>query len=101
LEGYGDEWEEFVERLARDLAPALLRQLYGPYLERLRFLGSSSEKLVYLYLLLAQPQSFMTLRRGLEMAEKTLARVLSRLRERRYIIVDRYFLYRVTEPGDE
>ena len=101
MEGYGDEWEEFVERLARDLAPALLRQLYGPYLERLRLLGSSSEKLVYLYLLLAQPQSFMTLRRGLGMAEKTLARVLGRLRDREYIIMDRYFLYRVTEPGDE
>ena len=37
--GSEGEWEEFVERLARDLTLALRRRLYVAQLERLRGLG--------------------------------------------------------------
>ena len=37
--GYEGEWEEFFERLFRDLAPALRRRLYMAQLDKLRGLG--------------------------------------------------------------
>ena len=96
--GYEGEWEDFVERLARDLAPALRRRFYMAYLERLRGLGPPSDKLVYLYLVVAEPQPFVARARvgvwkGLGIGVKTVDRVLKRLRERGYVVQDRKYLY--------
>jgi len=92
-----DEWEGFVEGLARELVSALRRRLYGAHLDRLRGLGAASEKLVYLYLVLAEPQSFTTIRRGLSLGGRTVDRVLRRLRERGYVTQDVRFLYWIEE----
>jgi DNA-binding MarR family transcriptional regulator len=88
-----DDWEGFVEGLARDLVSALRRRLYGAHLDRLRGLGAPSEKLIYLYLLLAEPQSFTTIRRGLALGGRTVDIALRRLRERGYVTQDIRFLY--------
>jgi hypothetical protein len=75
------EWEEFVERLARDLTPALRKRVYMAQLERLRGLGPPSDKLIYLYLVVAEPQPFVGVWRGLGIGVKTVDRALRRLRE--------------------
>ena len=86
-----------MEGLARELVSALRRRLYGAHLDRLRGLGAASEKLVYLYLVLAEPQSFTTIRRGLSLGGRTVDRVLRRLRERGYVTQDVRFLYWIEE----
>jgi hypothetical protein len=98
--GYEGEWEEFVERLARDLAPALRRRMYQVEFERMRRLGPPSEKLVYLYLVQSQPQSFTTMRKGLGIGKKTLARALRSLRGWRLVALDDRFLYWAEEKDD-
>jgi len=91
--GYEGEWEKFVERLARDLAPALKRRLYIAQLEKMRRLGPPSEKLVYLYLVLAEPQSYTGIKRSLALGGRTVDRTLMKLRVRGYIAQDEVFLY--------
>jgi DNA-binding MarR family transcriptional regulator len=91
--GYESEWEEFVERLARNLTPVLKRRLNMAQLERLRRLGPPSDKLVYLYLVRAEPQTFTEIRQGLEIGVKTVDRALRRLRERGYVVQDRKYMY--------
>ena len=88
-----DEWEGFVEGLARELVSALRRRLYGVHLDRLRGLGAPSEKLVYLYLVLAEPQSFMGIRRSLGLAVKTVDRALRRLKASGCVMQDNVYLY--------
>jgi len=99
--GSEEDWEGFVEGLARELASALRRRLYGAHLERIQGMGPPSEKLVYLYLLLTQPQSFTTIRRGLFLGVKTVDRALRRLRGRGYIVQDKKFLYWIKEAQKE
>ena len=92
------EWSILVESLARELVPALRRRLYRAHFDRIRSMSSYAEKLVYLYLLLAQPQSFITILRALSMARKTADRVLRSLMFKEYLIQDNLYLYWVEEP---
>ena len=98
--GFEGEWEEFVERLAQDLTIALKRRLYMAQFERMRRLGPPSEKLVYLYLVQSQPQSFTTMRKGLGISKKTLARALRSLRRWRFVVLDERFLYWAEEQDN-
>ena len=91
--GDRDEWEEFVERLVQDLAPALRRRLYRAQFERMLRLRPPSEKLVYLYLVESQPQSFITMRKSLGLGKATLSRALESLRRWRLVTLDERFLY--------
>ena len=93
------EWEEFVERLVRDMTPALKRRLYMAQLERLRELGPPSDKLVYLYLMVAEPQPFVGVWRSLGLGVKTVDRALRRLKEGGYVVQDRAYLYWVEGLG--
>ncbi len=88
-----DDWDNFVETVARELVSALMRRLYYVHLGRIRVLGVPSEKLVYLYLVLAEPQSFTSIRRSLGLVVKTVDRALRRLRSRGYVAQDSVFLY--------
>jgi predicted transcriptional regulator len=63
----------------------------------MRTLKSPSEKLIYLYLFFSQPQSFMSIRRGLRLSSKTVAKSLKKLRELGYVKQDLNFLYWLTE----
>ncbi len=88
-----DDWDDFVETVARELVSALMRRLYDFHLGRIRVLGAPSEKLVYLFLVLAEPQSFTTIRRGLALGRRTVDRALRRLRGMGYVSQDSVFLY--------
>ena len=98
--GYEGEWEEIVERLARDLAPALRRRMYRAQFERMLGLRSSSEKLVYFYLVESQPQSFTTMRKSLGLGKATLSRALESLRRWRLVALDERFLYWTEQQDD-
>ena len=95
------DWDQFVDELARELVPALVRRLYGFHLVRVRMLRAPSEKLVYLYLILAQPQSFTGIRRGLGLAMRTVDRALRRLRASGCVRQDDVYLYWVAELESE
>ena len=87
-------WEEFVE----ELSAALKFRRYHEYVKRLRSQGAPSEKLVYLFLALSQPQSFTTIRHALVLSRKTVDVALRRLLDRRHVVVDEKYLYWVVEP---
>ena len=72
-------------------------RLYGFHLVRVRMLRAPSEKLVYLYLILAQPQSFTGIRKGLGLAMRTVDRALRRLRASGCVRQDEVYLYWVAE----
>lgn len=61
-------------------------------LQNLSRLDSSSEKLVYLFLCMTQPQTFTGIRRTLRMDKATLSRTLKRLQEKGLVTV-KDFLY--------
>ena len=92
-----DDWDNFVDVLARDLVSALMRRLYDFHLGRIRVLGAPSEKLVYLFLVLSEPQSFTGIRRSLGLAVKTVDRALGRLRDSGCVMQDDVYLYWVAE----
>jgi DNA-binding MarR family transcriptional regulator len=97
---YMGEYEKFVERLAQDLASALRRRMYRAQFERMLGLRSSSEKLVYFYLVESQPQSFTTMRKSLGISKATLSRALQRLRGWRLVALDERFLYWIERQDD-
>jgi len=85
---------EIATALSRDLK----KQLYPrKYFNRLRSLDSPAEKLVYLFLLLAQPQTFASIRRLLGLGNKTVARCLKKLVDLRLVVLDENFIYWTTE----
>jgi predicted DNA-binding transcriptional regulator len=60
-------------------------------------LRAPSEKLIYLYLVLAEPQSFTGIRRGLGLAMRTVDRALRRLRASGCVRQDDVYLYWVAD----
>jgi hypothetical protein len=99
--GSTGEWEELGEAIAREIIPFLQRGLYGAHLDRIRNLKAPSEKLIYLYLLLAQPQSFTTIRRALSLGEPTVDRSLKRLLEKECVLLDDRYLYTLAPTQSE
>ena len=88
-----DEWDDFVDALARDLVSAMMRRLYAFHLGKIRLLRAPSEKLIYLFLVLAEPQSFTGIRRSLSLAVKTVDRALRRLKASGCVMQDEVYLY--------
>lgn len=88
---------DVVIEVSRELALELRRQLYEGHYRRLRSLDRMSEKLVYLHLVDHQPQSFMGIRRTLNISKKTLVRVMRELRKRGFVVQDSWFLFWITE----
>ena len=95
--GSAGEWSLLVENLAEELVPALRRKLYQSHLDRMATIRPYSEKLVYLYLVLAEPQAYSTIRKALSMPSNTASRVLTDLVERGYLVIDNRYLYWVTK----
>ena len=87
------EWSILVENLAETLVPALRRRLRRPILDRLRSLKAPSEKLVYIYLVETQPQTFITIRRSLGLGRMTVNRALKDLMNKGYVVQDSKYLY--------
>ena len=66
---------------------------YRFHVERIRSMSAYSEKLVYLYLMVSQPQSFITIRRAMAISRTTLDRTLKRLLDHGHVELDDAYLY--------
>ena len=86
--------EELVSFLLESVARDFKRQVYPrKYFDRLRKLGTPAEKLVYLFLLIAQPQTFTSIHRLLRLSKDTVDKALKKLVKRRFIAQDENFIY--------
>jgi biotin operon repressor len=90
-----------LESMVDELQATLWIRRYIDHMERLRSLPRPSEKLVYLFLVLSQPQSFTTIRRSLSLSSSTVDRAVKRLLERGYLVLDETCLYWVNPPRFE
>ena len=88
-----DELSVLVERLADELHTALWIRRYGDHVERLRSLSRPSEKLIYLFLLKSEPQSFITIHQALSLSTRTVDRALKQLLAHGYVVLDDSYLY--------
>ena len=73
------EWSRLVEGLADELQAALWVRRYRSHVDRIRSMAAPSEKLVYLYLMHSEPQSFTTIRRAMALNKATVDQALRRL----------------------
>jgi DNA-binding MarR family transcriptional regulator len=90
--------EDFIIEVACTLASELRRQIRPKgCLNGMRNLGGPSEKLIYMYLWLTQPQTFSEIRRNLNVSKTTLARVLRLLENKHMIRREGLFLYTAHE----
>lgn len=94
----GGELNRLVEGLADELQTALWIRRYGEHMERLRSLSRPSEKLIYLFLVQSEPQSFTTIRRSLSLSSGTVDRAVRRLLELGCVVLDEAYLYWVSPP---
>lgn len=94
----GGELSRLVEGLVDELQTALWIRRYGDHMERMRSLSRPAEKLVYLFLVFSEPQSFTTIRRALSLSSRTVDRVLRILLDRDFVTLDLNYLYWVAPP---
>ena len=90
--------EEILEEIVAGLARDFKRQVYPrKYFNRLRGLDTPAEKLIFLFLLLAQPQTFTSTRRLLRLSRDTVDRALKKLKSLGLLEQDEKFLYWIVE----
>ena len=90
--------EELLEFLLDSVAKHFKKVLYPrKYFDRLRQLDTSSEKLIYLFLLVAQPQTFSSTHKLLSLSQDTVASALNALLKRQFVAQDETFLYWILE----
>lgn len=92
------EWSRLVEELAEELQTTLWIRRYRSHVDRIRSMAAPSEKLVYLYLMHSEPQSFTTIRRALSLNKVTVDHALRRLLGRGHVELDERYLYWVAPP---
>jgi hypothetical protein len=89
--------EQAIAEIAETLAVELKKLLYPrEYFEKMRQLKTLAEKLVYLYILLTQPQTFSGVKQGLGICKASAAKALQKLERMGLIAQDSYFLYWIT-----
>jgi len=102
--------DDLVTEVAFELARELKRLMYPrECFSKMLALSNSTDKLVYIYIWLMQPQTFASVRRSLNLSKATLARSLRRLEEKGLIAREGLILYatmtsalkdsRLTEAG--
>jgi len=67
-------------------------------MDRVRAMSAPSEKLVYLYLIQSQPQSFTTIQRALSLSSRTVDQAIRKLMEHGHVTLDKTYLYWVMAP---
>jgi len=104
LERLADRFHDTVsgrlEVAADEFEASLWVRRYGGHVERLRRLSRVSEKLVYLFLVNSEPQSFSTLQRSLSLSPSTIDGAVRSLLARGYIVLDETRLYWVSPPRE-
>jgi len=91
--GARGDWSLLVENLAQELVLALSKKLKKGHYDRIQVISAPSEKLVYLHLVDTEPQSFVSVRRALDLDRRTVDRALKGLMEKGYVVHDERYLY--------
>ena len=88
-----ENWERFIDETAEEVAQQVRVRLLSEDVERLGACGAVSVKAVYLFLVLAAPLGFRSIRRSLGISSSTLDCALKRLLLLRFVEQDSGYLY--------
>ena len=91
------EWDQLVEGLSVKLVEYLRWSLWEDHCPRIRKLGTPSEKLVYIFLVLSGPSNFVGVKRSLKLDNSTVDRALKNLLDSRFVYLDDLYLYHVVK----
>ena len=86
-EGF-EGWDDLVNGIVEGVVSSIKREYFMGYVNHMREIGAASEKLVYIYLALFQPQTSLSLRRGTGLHRNTLSEALSSLQRAGYVRLD-------------
>ena len=100
MEVGSDDWDEVFRRVSSHLVDRIQREYYMRIIGDMRNLDTASEKLIYLYLALFQPQSFSSLRRGLGLHRNTVQSTLHSLKTRGVLTRDDRFFWWIKRNKD-
>jgi predicted transcriptional regulator len=86
--------DQIIAEIADALARELKKVLYPrEYFESIMRLKAPTEKLVYLYIWLTQPQTFGSVKRGLNLSSTSTNRAVKSLLDKGLIVKDKHSLY--------
>jgi DNA-binding MarR family transcriptional regulator len=88
-----EDWERFVSETAEDVAQRVRVRLLLEDVERIGACGAVSVKAVYLFLMLAAPLGFRSIRRSLGISSSTLDVALKQLLVLGFVEQDSGYLY--------
>jgi DNA-binding transcriptional regulator GbsR (MarR family) len=94
-----EDWERFISETAEEVGPRVRVRLLVEDVERLGACGAVSVKAVYLFLVLAAPLGFRSIRRSLGVSSSTLDVALKRLLLLVFVEQDSGYLYWVRRNG--
>ncbi|MEM3648791.1 MAG: hypothetical protein QW506_06480 [Thermoproteota archaeon] len=93
--------EQVIAEFADTLAKELKRLLYPrEYFESMRRLKTPTEKLVYLYVWLTQPQTFNGIKRGLNLSSTSIHKAVKSLTNSGLVLRDEWLLYWIKTEGE-
>lgn len=72
MEEVYDGWDDVTQRIVEGVVSSIRREYFMGYISKIREIGASSEKLVYIYLAFFQPQVALSIRRGTGLNRNTL-----------------------------
>ncbi len=88
MEDVDGGWDDVTQRIVEGVVSSIRREYFMGYISRMRELGASSEKLVYIYLALFQPQTALSIRHGTGLHMNTLSDALHSLQDAGYVRLD-------------
>jgi len=88
-----EDWERFVSETAEEVAQRVRVRLLLEDVERIGACGAVSVKAVYLFLMLAAPLGFRSIRRSLGISSSTLDVALKQLLVLGFVEQDSGYLY--------
>jgi len=97
---FHDTVSDRLEVAADEFEASIWVRRYGGHVERLRHLSRASEKLVYLFLVNSEPQSFTTMQRSLSLSSSTIDVAVRSLLDLGYVTLDETRLYWVSPPRE-
>jgi hypothetical protein len=100
LEDVDGGWDDITRRIVDGVVASIRREYFMGYVSRMRELGASSEKLVYMYLALFQPQTILSIRYGTGLHRNTVSDALGQLVENEYVVEDEKGLLWTTARGE-
>jgi len=86
-------WDDVTRGIVDGVVASIRREYFMGYVGRMREIGVSSKKLVYIYLALFQLQTSLSIRHGTSLHRNTLSDALSSLQRAGYVRLDEGVLW--------